>query len=130
MNTSGSRVAAIALSVPFATVTSASVKPVGTSLKVKVTSESSPMLSAVSSTTIETVGAVVSRSAVSPVPLAVLLEVSVTSIEAVTVPSLSDDRLTLKVPLPSPLTTTGPPPPLEVKVTSAVASGSMPETTY
>ena len=49
-----------ALSVPLATVRSALVKPVTASLKVMVTSEVSPMTSAVSATTIPAVGRTVS----------------------------------------------------------------------
>ena len=47
-------------SVPLAMVRSALVKPVTTSLKVKVTSEVSPIFSALSATTMVTVGRVVS----------------------------------------------------------------------
>ena len=51
-----------AVSVPFAMLRSALVKPVTASLKVRVTKEVSPMRRAVSTTTIPTVGLTVSMA--------------------------------------------------------------------
>ena len=51
-----------AVNVPLAMVRSALVKPLTASLKVNVTSEVSPMLSAVSATTMVTVGRTVSMA--------------------------------------------------------------------
>ena len=62
VKTSGLPVAVIVPSVPFATDTSALVKPAGASLKVKVTTALSPIPREVSSTAIETVGATVSMA--------------------------------------------------------------------
>ena len=70
VHTFGLAVAARPLSVPPTTVTSAAVKPVGASLKVKVTCEVvSPLLSAVSTILTVTLGAVVS---IRPLSLAVV----------------------------------------------------------
>ena len=66
------------VSVPPATVTSAAVKPVGASEKVKVTSETlSPLLSSVSTISTVTLGATVSTATVSLPPVPGLAEASV-----------------------------------------------------
>ncbi len=65
------------LSVPLATVMSALVKPLTASLKVKVTPDVSPTLSAASATTTETVGTGITASSINrlfmPCQLGVLL---------------------------------------------------------
>ena len=70
----------------------------------------------------------VSLVELSSVPAAVLPAASVALIVAVMAPSARPDKSTAVVPLPSPPTTTGVPPPLELNVTVALASLSRPET--
>ena len=86
------------LTVPPTAVTSAAVKSVGTSLKVKVTSEAaSPSFSVASAMSTTTVGFLVSTATVSAPPTPVLPAASVQPVPTLTLPAPLKASVAVKV---------------------------------